>query len=113
MFVSLLPQLTESEPFQVKRQNPALREIDAALLLILHGFPLRPDVTVEIQDCRRFGWKFFRLVENRDRLKARNDLIAEFAKTVSLMGLDCPEVFEPGWRVDPFLGPAVKHDFLQ
>jgi hypothetical protein len=46
-------------------------------------------------------------------LKAGNDFIAKFVKTVSLVGLDGAEVFELGWGVDLFLRPAVKHDVLQ
>ena len=113
MFVSFLPQLAEGEPFQIKRQNPVLSEIDAALLLVFDRFSLRPHVTVDVQYRGRLPSKFFWLVKNRYGLKAGNDFIAQFMKAVTLMGLDAAEVFELRLRVDPFIRPAVKHDILQ
>src|SRR5207302_5968078 len=87
MFVSFLPQLAEGEPFQIKRQNPVLSEIDAALLLVFDRFSLRPHVTVDVQYRGRLPSKFFWLVKNRYGLKAGNDFIAQFMKAVTLMGL--------------------------
>src|SRR6266478_2499296 len=103
MLVPLPEKFPEKKPFQVKGQNSALRKIDASLLLVFNSLPRRADVAVDVQDRRELALEFFRLIKDRDGLKARDDLIAKLAQTVSLTRFDHPEVFELGCGVDPFI----------
>ena len=48
MLIPLLAKLPEEKPLQVQRQNSVLHEIDASLLLVLHGLPRWADVPVNV-----------------------------------------------------------------
>ena len=113
VLISLLPKFSEEKPFHVESQNSVLREIDASFLLVLHGLSRRADMPVHVEDRWHFPLQLFRLVQNRNRLKAGHNLIAKLPQPVSLACFDHSEVFKLGRSDDPFIGPAVKHHFLQ
>src|SRR5437016_7929296 len=109
MLVPLLAKLAEEKPFHVERQNSVLREIDASLLLVLYSLSRGTDMTVNVQDRREFSLPPFRLIKNRNGLKAGYDLIAKFAQPVALACFDHSDVFKLWRRVDPLIGPTLKH----
>ena len=113
MLVFFVSQLAKGQPFQVQSQHASFSQIDAALLLVLNRFSRSTHVSVDIQNCRKLASDILRLIQNGGGLKARHDFVAELACSVSLSGMDQPEVFELRRGGHPFLGPAVKDNVLQ
>ena len=70
-------------------------------------------MTVNVQDRREFSLQPFRLIKNRNGLKAGHDLIAKFAQPVALACFDHSDVFKLWRGVDPLIGPTVKHHLLE
>ena len=113
MLITILAKLSEEKPFQVERQNPVLCEVDASLLLVLNSLSRRADVTVHVEDRWHFPPQLFRLIKNRNGLKAGHNLIAKLSQPVTLACFDHSDVFKPRRSVDPFIGPSVKHHVLE
>src|SRR5579884_1485690 len=113
MFILAAAEFPVSQKLQVQRHHSLPGLIDAAFLLILDGFAFDADVTIDVQDGRDFSRQVLWLIENGRRLKTRHDLVAELPHPVSRARCEDSKIFEPGWCIYPFLGPAVKHCFEQ
>ena|SRR5438132_773684 len=113
MLVFFVGQLAKGQPFQVQSQDASFCQIDAAFLLVFHRFSRRTYVSVDVQDCWKLAREIWWLIQNGGGLEARDNFVAKLACSVSLSGVDEPEVFELRRGGHPFLGPAVKSNVLQ
>ena len=107
--VALARELSESEPFEVQREDAVSRQRDAALLLVLDGLPRGPDVAVDVEDRGPPGGGAGWLVEERGREEPGHDLVAQLADPIA-GALDDARLLEPWRGLHPLSRPAVEDD---
>src|SRR5262249_31856311 len=113
VLVSLLEQLAAAQPFQVQRDDSTQGLIDTSFLLVFDRLARRPYMSVDVQDGRNLALYRFGLVEDGGACKPRNDLVAQLANPVARAAGKRAHILESRSRLDPILGPAVKHHLVQ
>jgi hypothetical protein len=105
-------ELATTHPFQAEGHNAALGEIDAALLLVLGGFPQRV-VSVDVKDRRCLSRNMFRLVKDRRRVEPRHDFVPKLVPPIALPDFNLSEILKLRRRINPLAWPPTKGDVIQ